>query len=210
MSYEKQVEKSHYSFDRYFYRGRWMSYWYQTKELTSRRDITSVLDIGPGTTFMRDVLKIHRPDITYQTLDIADDLRPDMIGSVLDIPCEPNTYDVVTAFQVLEHIEFSDFDRALTEMKRVSKKYVFLSLPHFGPSLEVDIKIPLLPRVRFACKLPWPQTHTFAGQHYWEIGKRGYSAKSVRRSICTHFDILAEYVPFENQYHRFYILEKRI
>lgn len=209
MSYEKQVDKSHYSFERYFYPGRWMSYWYQTKEITTRREIASVLDVGPGTTFMRDVLKIHRPDIRYQSLDIADDLQPDTTGSVLDIPLADCTYDVVTAFQVLEHIEFADFDRALAEMKRVSKKYVFISLPHFGPSLEVDIKIPLLPRVRFACKVPWPRAHQFGGQHYWEIGKKGYAPSRIRSRLLAHFDILDEYVPFENQYHRFYILQKK-
>lgn len=205
MNYEKQVDKSHYSFERYFYKGRWMSYWYQAKEILSRPEIKSVLDIGPGTDFLRSVIAIHRPDISYHSLDIAADVNPDIVGGVTRIPIVDNSYDAVCAFQVLEHIEFKDFEIALQEMKRVSKQYVFISLPHFGPSLELQLKVPFLPRMQFATKIPFPQRHIFGGQHYWEIGKKEYSPRKIRASLQNHLTILDEYVPFENQYHRFFI-----
>lgn len=207
MNYNKQVNKSHYSFEKYFYLGRWVSYWHQTKEISSRKDITKVLDIGPGTDFLSLNLKINRQDIEYKTLDIADDIKPDFTGSVTNIPLPDNSFDAVCAFQVLEHINFSDFEKALQEMKRVSKKYVFISLPHFGPSFELQLKIPLIPRIKISSKIPWPRKHFFGGQHYWEIGKKGYSPKKIRSIIESNFNIIDEYVPFENQYHRFYILE---
>lgn len=184
-----------------------MSYWYQAKEISSKQDIKTMLDVGPGTTFMHDILKIHRPDIEYKTLDIAHDIQPDYIGEVTAIPLLDNSYDVVTAFQVLEHIEFSDFEPALLEMKRVSKKYVFVSLPHFGTSIEILFRIPPFSRVKFFLKFPRPIKHVFGGQHYWEIGKKGYSPNKIRSIMQKHFTILNEYVPFENQYHHFYILE---
>lgn len=207
MNYEKQVDKSHYSFEKYFYRGRWMSYWYQTKEICCREDIKTVLDIGPGTTFMHDILKIHRPDIEYRTLDIAVDLNPDFVGGISSIPIADNSFDVVSAFQVLEHIEFSDFETSLKEMKRVSKKYVFISLPHFGTSIEFLIKLPFIKRRQIAIKIPWPKKLVFNGQHYWEIGRKGYPATKIRSVIGTHFEVIDEYIPFENQYHHFFILK---
>lgn len=209
MSYEKQVNKEHYSFEKYFYPGRWMSYWYQTKEISCKQDIKTVLDVGPGTTFMHDILKIHRPDIVYKTLDIAQDINPDFIGEVTSIPLPENSYDAVTAFQVLEHIEFSDFEPALLEMKRVSNKYVLISLPHFGTSLELQFRIPPFAPVQLFFKFPRPKAHIFGGQHYWEIGKKGFSSKRIRSIMQKHFTIIDEYVPFENQYHHFYILEKK-
>lgn len=208
MNYEKQVDKSHYSFEKYFYPGRWMSYWYQTKEISSRNDIKRVLDIGPGTNFLESILKIHRPDLEYKTLDIAEDLNPDFIGSILNIPLPDNSFDSVCAFQVLEHIDFKDFENALKEMKRVSKKYVFVSLPHFGPSFELQVKIPLFKRFKIAMKVPWSRKHVFEGQHYWEVGKKGYSTKNIRFILKNNFNLIDEYVPFENQYHRFFILKK--
>ncbi len=209
MSYEKQVDKAHYSFEKYFFPGRWMSYWYQTKEISQRNDIRTVLDIGPGTTFLKDVLRVHRPDITYTTVDVAEDVLPDVIGSVTKLPFEDGAFDVVCAFQVLEHIMFSDFEIALKEMNRVSRKYVFISLPHFGPSFELWLKIPCIKRIKFSFKVPVPLEHVFGGQHYWEIGKRGYSATQVRTILKKHFTIVSEYVPFENQYHHFYIMQKK-
>ena len=206
MEYQKQVGKDHYSFQKYFYPGRWMSYWYQAKEISSRTDLVTILDIGPGTTFLRDILKIHRSDIEYKTLDIAVDVEPDFVGSVTDIGIPNDSYDAVTAFQVLEHIQFSDVEKALLEMKRVSKKYVFISLPHFGPSIEFLFKVPFFPRIKFSFKVPYAKEHFFGGQHYWEIGKKGYSVKKIRNLLLKHFVILDEYVPFENQYHRFFIL----
>jgi ubiquinone/menaquinone biosynthesis C-methylase UbiE len=207
MSYEKQVNKEHYSFEKYFYKGRWMSYWYQAKEISIRQDIKSVLDVGPGTTFMRDILKIHRSDISYQTLDIADDIAPDIKGSVTSIPLADNSYDAVTAFQVLEHIKFEDFEIALQEMRRVSNKYVFISLPHFGGSVEFQFRMPPFKQIQCAFRIPRPITHVFKGQHYWEIGKKGYSQGRIRTIIRKHFDIIDEYVPYENQYHHFFILK---
>lgn len=208
MSYKKQVSKEHYSFEQYFYKGRWMSYWYQTNEITSRPDIKSVLDIGPGTNFLRNVVNIVRPDIEYKTLDIAADVKPDFVGGVTEIPLTENSYDLVSAFQVLEHLEFSDFEKALQEMKRVSKKYVFISLPHFGPQLTFSCKMPFLSKIQFAFKIPWPKELVFNGQHYWEIGRKGYSTKRIREVMKKYFILKNEYVPFENQYHRFFVLEK--
>jgi SAM-dependent methyltransferase len=209
MTYKQQVDKKHYSFERYFFPGRWMSYYYQTKELAKRADIKNVLDIGPGTTFLKDVLKIHRSDIEYKTLDIAEDLSPDYLGGITEIPLKDMSYDAVCAFQVLEHIEFIDVEKALAEMSRVSRKYIFISLPHFGPSVELLFKLPFISRIKIAWKVPFPMKHIFKGQHYWEIGKRGYSASKVRELLNKHFILIDEYVPFENQYHHFYLLEKK-
>lgn len=208
MEYKQQVTIDHYSFERYFFPARWMSYYYQAREICSRKDIQSVLDIGPGTTFLKDILQIHRPDISYKTLDIAADVNPDHIGGVTKIPLADETFDSVCAFQVLEHIEFSDVEKAVQEMCRVSKKYVFISVPHFGPSIEWQCKIPFLPRLRFAFKIPFSKKHVFNGQHYWELGKRGYSASRLRKVLRQFGTLKAEYVPFENQYHHFFILEK--
>lgn len=208
MTYEKQVNKEHYSFQSYFYPGRWMSYWYQAKEILAREDISSVLDIGSGTDMLKNTLAIHRPSVDYKTLDIAIDLEPDYLGEITKIPLEDNSKDLVCAFQVLEHISFDDFEKALLEMKRVAKKYIFISLPHFGPSFEMYIKLPRLKAFRFSIKLPRPKKHVFLGQHYWEIGKKGYSAKKIKAILEKHFQIIDEYIPFENQYHHFYILSK--
>ncbi len=208
--YQVQVKKEHYSFKSYFHKFRWMSYWYQLKEIVDRRDISSQLDIGPGSTFLKKSLEVHRPDLVYTTMDIDKALTPDVIGSVTAIPFPDNSFDLVSAFQVLEHIEFKDFEPALMELKRVSRKYVFISLPHNVPSFDIQFKLPGVKRFSLAIKFPFGQKHVFNGQHYWEVRKQGYSAKKILSIFKKHFDVIDEYVPFENQYHHFYILEKKL
>jgi len=208
-NYQKQVDKNHYSFGKYYYPGRWMSYWHEVDEILNCGQRGSVLDVGPGSDLLKNILAALAPDISYKTLDIAQDVQPDHIGGVTDIPIESGQFDVVCAFQVLEHIEFKDVPQALVELSRVSKKHVLISLPHFGPSIEFQLKLPFVKRIRLACKIPFAKKHVFGGQHYWEIGKNGYSVRKIRSLIQSHFTITNEYVPFENQYHRFFILEKK-
>ena len=210
MQYEKQVDKDHYSFERYIFIERWTSYWYQLNEIFKAKDTETILDIGPGTNLLRHVLAEHNPSIKYQSLDIDESLSPDIVGSVTKIPVDDGSFDCVTAFQILEHIKFEDFEQALAEINRVSNKTVIISLPHFGPQFTFQLKIPFVPRLRFAVKFPWPSKLEFNGQHHWEVGRKGYSVRKVRKVIEKHFNIEHEYVPFEYQYHRFYVLSKKV
>lgn len=209
MKYKKQIDKSRYVFGKYVHKPRWISYWHQIDEILSKEDASSVLDIGPGTDFLKVMLELWKPEMNYKTLDVAGDVKPDIVGSVTEIPLEDRSFDIVSAFQVLEHIQFSDFENALMEMKRVSKKYVIISLPHKSPTVEVHFRAPLTPRVQKAIKIPFPREHQFDGQHYWEVGKKGYSPSKILNILKKHFIVEEDYIPFENQYHHFYVLTKR-
>lgn len=202
----KQVNKDHYDFKKYSHPDRWVSYFNQINE-TLASQAGSVLEIGVGDKVFGSYLK-NNTTINYSSLDIAEDLNPDFIGSVTSIPIGDNSFDAVCAFEVLEHLPFECFDRALMELSRVSKKTVIISLPHFGPAIKFLFKVPFLPTIRFAIKIPFHKTHTFNGEHYWEIGKKDYSLSAIKKIINNHYSIKKHFVPFENQYHHFFVLEK--
>jgi hypothetical protein len=163
--------------------------------------------VGAGDNVLKNYLE-RNTHIKHTSVDIAEDLRPDVIGSIDKLPFNDQTFNVVCAFEVLEHLPFEKFEQAILEMKRVASKHVMFSIPHFGPAIKLNVKIPFLPEVRFAFKVPFPKVHTFNGQHYWELGKRGYPVKRIRDILQKHFTILKEFVPYENQYHHFFILKK--
>ncbi len=201
----KQVDKKAYEFEHYSYESRWVSYYHQLREVF-RRTPKSVLEIGLGDGVLGSFLR-QNSDIEYKSMDIADDLHPDIVGSVLSIPVADKSFDMVVAFEVLEHIPFDDFSKALGEMRRVSRKYVLLSLSHPGPVTKLNFKVPFVPEVKVAVKIPFAQKHVFNGEHYWEIGKRGFSASRIRSALKEYFSIEDEFVPYGNQYHRFFVLK---
>lgn len=195
-----------YRFYQYDYQERWISYWYQIDEILKLEPRT-VLEIGIGNKTVSDYLK--KQGLEVKTLDTNEDLKPDFIANVISMPLADDSFDVVLCAEVLEHLSFEDFEKALLELKRVSRKYIVLSLPHFGPPVKISFKIPFIKETKIAFKIPFSISHKFKGEHYWEIGKKGYSSRKIRNIIKKYFKIKKEFIPFENQYHHFYILEKQ-
>ena len=207
MELQKQVDKDYYSWTYYMDKERWVSYYHQISQFHKMKDCNSVLEIGAGLDVNKKHFEEFLPHVEYKTLDIAEDLNPDFVGSAHQIPLPDKSFDAVVAFEILEHIPFEQFETALTEIKRVARKRVVISLPHFGPPIKFLLKIPFLPELRFAFKIPYYRKHVFNGQHYWEIGKKGYPVERLRTIFKKHFTLVDDFVPFENQYHHFFILE---
>lgn len=193
-----------YKFYQYDYKERWISYWHQIDEIL-KLEPESVLEIGVADKVVADYLK--KQGVAVKTLDINGELKPDFTANVLEVPLPDDSFFVVLCAEVLEHLPFSDFEKALLEIKRVSKKFVILTLPHFGPTIKFCLKLPFIKEKRFAFKLLFLKKHQ-SKEHYWEIGKKGYPAGKIRKIIKRYFRIRKEFIPFENQYHHFFILEK--
>jgi len=202
-----QVDKSHYSFDKYAFEGRFVSYYWQLKEALALEP-RSVLEVGAGDRVFGNFIK-NNTEVSYMCVDIAEDLRPDVVGSVLALPFPDKSHDVVCAFEVLEHLPFEQFEKAVSELARVARTHVVLSVPHFGPMFSLSLKIPFLPHLHIAFKLPFPKRHAFNGQHYWELGKAGYPAPLIRQKLSVQGRIVRDFVPFGNPYHHFFVVKVR-
>lgn len=203
---KKQVEKDHYAFTRYASEARFVSYYHQAR-LVVESGCATVLEVGVGDQVLGSYLK-NNTGISYKSMDIDPELKPDIVGSVTDIQLPDNSIDCVCAFEVLEHIPFDQFERALKEIKRVSKKTVLISLPHFGPPLQLSFKIPFLKPVQLSIKIPYFKKHIFNRQHYWEIGKRGYAPRKIKNIFKKYYKLKEDFIPFQSQYHHFFVLEK--
>jgi len=186
---------------------RFASYAAQTQFILGTNP-SKVLEIGVGDGIVSGYFRRHS-DIPYTTADFAADLSPDVVADVRSLPFEIDAFDTVCAFQVLEHLPFEDFEKSVGELMRVAKKYVIISLPHFSHPLKFSLKVPLLPEIKICIRLPHPREHIFDGQHYWEIGKRNYSARRIRSLLQKHGAIEREFTPFENPAHHFFVLKKR-
>jgi ubiquinone/menaquinone biosynthesis C-methylase UbiE len=200
-----QVNKSHYDFLSYVNKDRFISYYYQLKYILKIEPET-FLEVGGGAGILKKLLP---ENINYLSLDITIDLSPDIIGSVENLPFKDNSFGMIGCFQVLEHLPFEKFPGILRELKRVSSKYVFVSIPGANHKFMVDIYAPKIRYITLDLLIPkFYRTHHFDGQHYWEIGKRKYSRKKIVKIMESMFKIRSLFTPKENSYHTFFLLEK--
>ncbi len=138
-------------------------------------------------------------DVT--TLDIDDRLNPDFVASAHDLSMfSDKSFDVVIASHVLEHMPPSFLDRALSELARIAR-HSLIYLPMAGLTFRIRI-LPGLPRweqsliltIRNPFRRPNPLHPRFcAEQHYWEVGRPGYSQRKVSAMIGRHFEIRSVY-----------------
>jgi ubiquinone/menaquinone biosynthesis C-methylase UbiE len=200
------MNKDLYGFSKYDHKFRWISYWHQVDEVL-KLNPKEVLEIGVGNKTVSNYLK--NQGVSMVTLDIDKELEPDIVASVLKIPLEDNSFDVVLCAEVLEHLPFGDFPRALKEMKRVTKKFIVLSLPQWGWMFYFGLKLPLLKKITIFFKIPGILKHKPSQEHHWEIDKRGYPLRKIKRIIRNcGFKILKDFIDPDSPYHHFFILEK--
>ena len=206
MDYKPQVSKEHY-LGGYIARDRWMNYFIQL-DLVMKCRPSVVLEIGVGNKVVSDMLKKLGKKVT--TLDIAEDLKPDVVASVTKIPLADTSFDVVLAAEILEHIPWEEFPKALSEIRRVSKKYALISLPHSGYTFSFSWKVPLFSTQRWIFKIPhfWKK-HVFNGEHYWEMGKLGFPVRRIKNILRqSGFKILKSKTDPEDPAHWAFLLEK--
>jgi ubiquinone/menaquinone biosynthesis C-methylase UbiE len=204
---EKQVSIKHYDFARYMTRIRWQSLWCQVMEV-NKLSPRNVLEIGPGKGYLTAILRSQL--INVETLDIDKELNPTHTSSATKISLNDNSYDVVCAFQILEHLKYDDSLIAIEEMLRVSKRHVVISLPDAAPFIDININTSFLREMKIQIEIynPFKKIHIFDGEHYWEINKKNYPLKKIINDIQMRAKLIRTYRSNGNSYHRFIIIEK--
>jgi len=206
---EKQVVKSLRQFRVYMSKQRWLSLWHQLDEVFALNP-SSILEVGPW----RGVFKTLATHfgVAVETLDINPGFNPDHVASVRELPFEDNCFDCVCAFQMLEHLPYEQSLEAFSEMVRVAKDHVVISLPDAKPMWTYSLHIPIVGRQKII-HLPAPlrrrhKKHKFEG-HHWEINKKGFPLKKIIEDFTRqNVKMMKTYRVNEFSYHRFFVFEK--
>ncbi|MFO0565809.1 MAG: class I SAM-dependent methyltransferase [Polyangiaceae bacterium] len=205
MAFEPQVPPAHYQGLGYDNKERFISYWMQVNEVM-RVSPKRVLEIGIGNGFVHRYLRGLGVDV--HTLDADPRLEPDTVGLVTELPFSDAEFDVVCCFETLEHLPFESFSRAARELRRVAARWVLISLPDVTPYFRIRFELGFhkkwldkffdLPNGR-------PRSHSFDGEHYWEVGKRGYPLSRIVSELETS-GLVVEATPRveEDAWHRFF------
>lgn len=201
--------------------GRWLSYYNQINEVLRIAPRGSrILEVGPGEQITSHVLRKFGYDVV--TLDKDPSLGSDIVADIRDMDLPADSFDVVLAFQVLEHVPYEDFGRVLRNFHRVTKRFCVISLPLSGPEVVVALRLPRVPfapafppfgrplTLSFKLTLPQrPRRHPLP-KHQWEMGKRGYSMRRIKRDLRdAGFTIGKSFHLPQNLFWTFFVLEKR-
>lgn len=174
--------------------------YYQYRDVESMRlKQRRLLVIGPGQGFDTQVLRWRGYEVV--TLDIDDTFHPDIVGSVHDLSMfGDGEFGAVLASHVVEHIAVPYLDTALGEIARVGR-HALIYLPvagrpvhfRFVPNItKLDLSV-VLDVFNYFDRPDGVTAKYCERQHFWEIGRPGWSKRAVRRRLAPHFDILNEY-----------------
>jgi SAM-dependent methyltransferase len=207
-----QVRPEHYRTDEYNSVERFCSYAHQLK-LIAGVDVQSILEVGPGTFLVSDALKRRGYDVT--TCDFDPGLGADVTADVRKLPFGDSSFDLVMACQVLEHIPFEEFTRAIKELSRVTSRFAIISLPMRKVGFAAMIRFPFIETLfrKKHVAVSVSIAARFAGfeasrQHYWEIDAQHTPLKRVRTALYQSLKIVSEGSPPWNGYHYFFVLTK--
>lgn len=199
--------KSHYA-ARYVKGGRLFSYAHQVNVAVDR-EARSVLEIGPGPGMVTASLRAIGVEVT--TVDIQQELDPDVVASVTSLPFADNSFDMSMCCQVLEHLPFDQLVPALMELSRVAKTTVLVSLPDPRPRYDLCFKVPGVKRVEIAFsrskRVPEEriQRSWETSGHYWEIGYPKYGLSRVVSAFeQAGLVVTRHWRPVNMKYHHFF------
>ena len=173
--------------------------YYQYRDLLLCKDIKKVLVIGPGQGLSTVLLRWR--DYEVITLDIDETFKPDYLGSIHDMQMFENyQFDAIICSHVLEHLAEPYLDTSLKEIARVSR-YALIYLPiagrHFQARLKGDVKgtdISLIMDIFNYFHKPDGITPRYCeGQHFWEVGMRGFRVRDLIERFSQWFEVLHNY-----------------
>ncbi|MBX4210347.1 class I SAM-dependent methyltransferase [Candidatus Parcubacteria bacterium] len=199
----------------YDHKARWIHYYYQVqfvaRQIRQRNGDPSfsVLEIGPSHGFVTEYLRKFGVKIT--TLDNKKEYKPDVLADVLKMPLPDNSFDMVLICEVLEHLPFEDFEKAMKEIYRVTKSHVLFSSPDVRRVIGASIKLPFLKTKEISLRFPTFTTNIPAqvGHHQWEMGKREFSPKRFRKILeDIGFTVIEEKVFSDTPKNHYFLLKK--
>jgi len=173
--------------------------YYQYRDIHECGDVKNILIIGPGQGLDTKILRGQGFAVT--TFDIDATFNPDILGSVHDLSMFNDLqFDVVIASHVLEHIPVPYLDQSLKEISRVARwSIIYLPLAgrHFHVHLVTGfkgIKMSILFDYFNFFEKPDGVTAKYCqGQHFWEVGLRGFRIKDLIRRFDKDFGVIKHY-----------------
>lgn len=214
-----QIPQEYYNFSFYVSKERMITYWHQANEILSKKP-EKILEVGIGNGIVSSILRAF--GLKTVTVDINESLKPDFVASITDLKSsfEEGQYPFVLCARVLQHLPFSEFEKAISQLCHVTSGYLLLTLPvetirfYFrfritgkGP-VTFSIAFPLFLK-RILKKLLKTSIKSKT-QNFWKINQNSeVSMANISRILKKYFEIEKTYSVPEDMSHAFFVLRKK-
>ncbi|AKG22716.1 glycosyltransferase [Calothrix sp. 336/3] len=96
------------------------------------QDTQSILDVGCGNGLITNALpdSIHIVGVDSSEEALKSVTKESYVGSITNLPFPDNSFDLVMATDVIEHLVDDIYFKSISELFRVASKYVLISVPH--------------------------------------------------------------------------------
>ncbi len=132
----------------------------------------SYLDVGSGNGLL--VWLLRRQGKLAIAVDHNSDTRPGVVGLLPHLPFLDAAVDVSLCFQVLEHMPFSMLGSCLTDLARVSRLGVIISVPDQTEPMSCRYNMERRFYHRFRFPRRWKgKDRGIDEEHFWELGHDG-------------------------------------
>jgi len=107
-------------------------------------DVDNIIDIGCGNGVITNVLgnsfDVTAVDRSEEALQFVETKK--INASADQIPVDDNNFDLVFSSELLEHLEDDVFNKTISEFKRLSRKYIFITVPNDENPDKLSIECP--------------------------------------------------------------------
>ncbi len=168
----------------------------------------NILEIGVGPGVVTHILRQAGYKVT--TCDVNQELKPDIVADLINLPLKDNAMDMVLCCQVLEHLPLSSFPSALIELRRVCRLAILISVPYAGHAFFNLHKYPGGRKRSWVLHVPrWFRKAPMDREHCWEVSMPGCSVKQLKNLISqSGLNLQKLFTPAESPNNYYFLLTK--
>jgi len=166
----------------------WRWYWQQQKLMEGHLDKDSRIgEIGVGSKFTYNYLSAKGYNI--KSIDIDEGKNPDIVENIVTCNDEILKFDTILAFNIFEHIPYSEFIDTIVKLKRNKVKQLFIGLPMHRKTI-FDIKLRLGRYFDKQWTITIPKSNITTDFHHWELGYNIFKEeKLISDLLDTGYDL---------------------
>ena len=134
----KDFEKAYYERDTIWEESYFQEEDLQRFEITTNKipaDVKKLVDIGCGNGLFLKNVSMVRTEIKLCAFDRSEEAlkhiqQEKYCGDISSLPFSDDAFDMVTCLEVIEHLDWETFHATLSELARISKKYILITVPY--------------------------------------------------------------------------------